>query len=121
MSDEPVLPIDDHFARRALAALNQSALAIASELDIDKVLQLIVDAARDLAGARYAALAVGDWRAAGHGNVHRFVYSGMSREHKMLDRMTLEAVQACRGTPGTVDGKPEKLSGRIEYVWKLTD
>ena len=47
--------------------------------------------------------------------------SGMSREHKMLDRMTLEAVQACKGTPGTVDGKPEKLSGRIEYVWKLTD
>ena len=47
--------------------------------------------------------------------------SGMSREHKMLDRMTLEAVQGCKGTPGTVDGKPEKLSGRIEYVWKLTD
>lgn len=47
--------------------------------------------------------------------------SGVSREHKMLDRMTLEAVQACKGTPGTVDGKPEKLSGRIEYVWKLTD
>jgi len=47
--------------------------------------------------------------------------SGMSREHKMLDRMTLEAVQACKGTPGTVEGKPEKLSGRIEYVWKLTD
>lgn len=80
MSDESVLPIDDHFARRALAALNQSALAIAGELDVDKVLQLIVDAARDLAGARYAALAVGDWRAAGHGNVHRFVYSGMTRD-----------------------------------------
>ena len=47
--------------------------------------------------------------------------SGVSREHKMLDRMTLEAVQACKGTPGTLDGKPEKLSGRIEYVWKLTD
>jgi len=47
--------------------------------------------------------------------------AGMSREHKMLDRMTLEAVQGCKGTPGTVDGKPEKLSGRIEYVWKLTD
>jgi len=47
--------------------------------------------------------------------------SGMSREHKMLDRMTLDAVQACKGTPGAVDGKPEKLSGRIEYVWKLTD
>ena len=47
--------------------------------------------------------------------------SGTTREHKMLDRMTLEAVQACKGTPGTLDGKPEKLSGRIEYVWKLTD
>jgi periplasmic protein TonB len=47
--------------------------------------------------------------------------SGVTREHKMLDRMTLEAVQACKGTPGTLDGKPEKLSGRIEYVWKLTD
>ena len=47
--------------------------------------------------------------------------SGMSREHKILDRMTLEAVQNCKGTPGTLDGKPEKLSGRIEYVWKLTD
>ncbi len=47
--------------------------------------------------------------------------SGSTREHKTLDRLTLEAVQACKGTPGTVDGKPEKLSGRIEYVWKLTD
>jgi len=47
--------------------------------------------------------------------------SGGTREHKMLDRMTLEAVQNCKGTPGTLDGKPEKLSGRIEYVWKLTD
>ena len=47
--------------------------------------------------------------------------SGPTREHKMLDRMTLEAVLACKGQPGTLDGKPEKLSGRIEYVWKLTD
>jgi periplasmic protein TonB len=44
-----------------------------------------------------------------------------TREHKMLDRMTLEAVQGCKGSPGTLDGKPEKLTGRIEYVWKLTD
>jgi protein TonB len=47
--------------------------------------------------------------------------SGSTREHKTLDRLTLEAVQACKGTPGTVDGKPEKLSGRIAHVWKLTD
>jgi hypothetical protein len=47
-----VLPIDDQSAQRALEALNQAALAIASELDVDKVLQLIVDSARDLARAQ---------------------------------------------------------------------
>ncbi len=73
-------PIDEHSARRALAALNQAALAIAGELDLDKVLQLIVDSARELVDARYAALAVGDWRTAGTATVHRFVYSGMSRD-----------------------------------------
>jgi protein TonB len=45
--------------------------------------------------------------------------SGPSREHKQLDRAALEAVKACKGTPGTLDGKPEKLSGRITYDWKL--
>jgi len=72
--------MDELSAQRALAALNQAALAIASELDVDKVLQLIVDSARDLVGAKYAALAVGDWRVPGAGNVHRFVVSGMERE-----------------------------------------
>ena len=47
--------------------------------------------------------------------------SGPTREHKQLDRATLEAVKNCRGRPGMVDGKPEKLSGRVEYVWKLID
>lgn len=72
--------IDEHSARRALTALNQAALAIAGELDLDKVLQLIVDSARELVSARYAALAVGDWRVGGSGATHRFVYSGMTRE-----------------------------------------
>lgn len=71
---------NDTSAQRALEALNRAALAIASELDVDKVLQLIVDSARDVVGADYAALAVGDWRMPGPGNVHRFVVSGMSRE-----------------------------------------
>ena len=44
-----------------------------------------------------------------------------SREHKMLDRLALEAVRACKGTPGTLDGKPEKLTSRITYVWRITD
>ena len=72
--------MDELSAQRALAALIQAARAIASELDVDKVLQLIVDSARDLVGAKYAALAVGDWRMPGAGNVHRFVVSGMERE-----------------------------------------
>lgn len=78
--------MDDQYAQRALEALNRAALAIASELDVDKVLQLIVDSARDLVGAKYAALAVGDWRMPGPGNVHRFVISGMTREEtKQID------------------------------------
>jgi protein TonB len=45
--------------------------------------------------------------------------AGPTREHKMLDRATLEAVKACKVVPGTLDGKPEKLSGRVTYVWRL--
>ena len=45
--------------------------------------------------------------------------AGPTREHKMLDRLTLEAVQGCKGKPGTLDGKPEKLTSRVSYVWKL--
>ena len=47
--------------------------------------------------------------------------SGPTREHKMLDRLTIEAIKACKGKPGTLDGKPEKLTSRVTYVWKLTD
>jgi protein TonB len=47
--------------------------------------------------------------------------SGMTREHRELDRAALEAVLACKGTPGSLGGKPEKLSGTITYGWKLTD
>ncbi|MDO8418885.1 MAG: energy transducer TonB, partial [Rubrivivax sp.] len=47
--------------------------------------------------------------------------SGPTREHKVLDRLALEAVRACKGTPGTLDGKPEKLTSRITYVWRITD
>ena len=44
---------------------------------------------------------------------------GATKEHKALDRATVDAVRAVRGTPGTVDGKPERLTGRVVYVWKL--
>ncbi len=45
--------------------------------------------------------------------------AGPSREHKTLDRLTLEAVTACKGRPGTLDGKAETLTSRVSYVWKL--
>jgi TonB family protein len=47
--------------------------------------------------------------------------SGPTREHKQLDRGTLEAVKACRvAVPGAIDGVPTRLSGRVEYNWRLT-
>ena len=45
--------------------------------------------------------------------------AGASREHKMLDRLTIAAVTRCRGRPGTIDGKSEMLRGSVEYAWKL--
>jgi protein TonB len=45
--------------------------------------------------------------------------SGPTREHKQLDRLALEAVRGCKGTPGTLDGKPERLTSRVTYEWKL--
>ncbi len=81
MAESPNTPVVEmSSAQRALEALNNAALAIASELDVDKVLQLIVDSARELVNSKYAALAVGDWRMPGPGNVHRFVVSGMARD-----------------------------------------
>jgi len=47
--------------------------------------------------------------------------AGPSREHKMLDRLTVEAIRACKGKPGTIDGRPQTLTSRVTYVWKITD
>jgi protein TonB len=57
-----------------------------------------------------------------HGNISEARVersAGASREHKMLDRLTIAAVTRCRGRPGTVDGKPETLRGSVEYAWQL--
>lgn len=45
--------------------------------------------------------------------------AGMSREHRLLDRATLAAVEACRGTPGSVGGVKQTLTSRVIYEWKL--
>jgi signal transduction histidine kinase len=77
-----------------LKAVSDAVLAVAAELSVDEVLQRLVDGARELAGARYAALGLPD----GDGGFRRFLTSGMSdelissfgplpRQHGMLGAM----------------------------------
>src|ERR1700742_2631968 len=65
---EPVSP--------ALKAISDAVLAVASRLSVDEVLQQLVDRARELVEARYAALGIPD----GAGGFRRFLVSGMSDE-----------------------------------------
>src|SRR3954468_11441364 len=60
----------------ALRELSDAVLAVAAQRSVDEVLQGLVDRARDLAGARYAALGIPD----GDGGFSRFLVSGMSEE-----------------------------------------
>jgi signal transduction histidine kinase len=60
----------------ATEALSDAVLAIAAEHAVEPVLQKLVDAARELAGARYAAIGV----PGGDGGFARFITSGMSAE-----------------------------------------
>ena len=60
----------------AVKAMSDAVLAIAGERSVDTVLQRIVHTARELVGARYAALGVPD----GEGNFARFITSGMTEE-----------------------------------------
>jgi signal transduction histidine kinase len=59
-----------------LKAVSDAVLAVAANLSVDEVLQKLVDAARELAGARYAALGIPD----GEGGFRRFLVAGMSDE-----------------------------------------
>jgi signal transduction histidine kinase len=63
-------------ARDRLAALDGATVAIAQELSLERVLQLIVDSVRPLVGARYAALGIPDQS----GRMDRFITSGVSDE-----------------------------------------
>jgi signal transduction histidine kinase len=65
---EPVSP--------ALKAVSDAVLAVASRRSVDEVLQQLVDCARELADARYAALGIPD----GAGGFRRFLVAGMSDE-----------------------------------------
>jgi signal transduction histidine kinase len=61
-------------AHPALRAVSDAVLAVASQLDVDEVLQQLVERARELARARYAALGVPD----GEGGFRRFLVAGMT-------------------------------------------
>ncbi|MEJ2749754.1 MAG: GAF domain-containing protein, partial [Anaerolineae bacterium] len=61
---------------RQLAALNQATMAIAGELSLERVLQKIVDSARELVDATYAAMGVPN----SDGEIELFIYSGMPTE-----------------------------------------
>src|ERR671931_192927 len=60
----------------ALRELSDAVLAVAAQRSVDEVLQGLVDRARELAGARYAALGIPD----GDGGFSQFLVSGMSDE-----------------------------------------
>jgi signal transduction histidine kinase len=60
----------------ALKAVSDAVLAVASQLSVDEVLQRLVDTARELASARYAALGIPDRS----GGFTRFLVAGMSDE-----------------------------------------
>jgi len=69
-------PVESATFAMRLAALEAATRAIAAELDINRVLGLIVDRVRELVGARYAALGIADSR----GHIERFITSGVSPE-----------------------------------------
>lgn len=62
---------------RRLRAVSEAAVAITSELTLERVLQKIADSARDLVGAKYAALGVVDEE---QRRLSSFVVSGITSE-----------------------------------------
>ncbi len=85
-----------------LRAVSDAVLSIAAERSVEEVLQRLVESARELAGARYAALGTPD----GEGGFSRFLTAGMSdglvatlgdlpRTHGMLGAM-LKAAESFR-------------------------
>jgi len=63
-----------------LRALNAAGMSLTSELDSAAVLQRVVDEARQIASARYAALGVFDQS----GTVEQFITSGITDEERAL-------------------------------------
>jgi signal transduction histidine kinase len=73
MAPEP-LPMGPR-RERALIAAYEAALVVAAELDLETLLQRIVDLARRVVPARYAALGVAD----DDGTLSQFIFSGLDQ------------------------------------------
>ena len=61
-----------------LVAAYEAALAVATELELGAVLQRIVDLARTVVPAKYAALGVSD----AHGRIEQFITAGLTNEER---------------------------------------
>ena len=75
-------PAKDHASGNPLAerleALDEASRAVAAELDVDRVLTVIVERVAELVGARYAALGIAD----GTGRIERFITAGITPEER---------------------------------------
>ncbi|HUG56219.1 MAG TPA: GAF domain-containing sensor histidine kinase [Candidatus Limnocylindrales bacterium] len=87
--------------RRQLQALNAAGMTLSAELDTESVLQKIVDAAREVAEARYAALGIFDHE----GIVSQFITSGISSEL----RARIGALPRGRGLLGLLQREPRPI------------
>lgn len=88
---------------RQLRALVEAGMILSSELDLNVLLQRIADLAREVVGARYAAVGVlGE-----SGDLDRFVYSGI--DHATADQ--IGDLPRGRGVLGVLieEGKPLRL------------
>lgn len=99
----------EHTLRRRLEALNAASLAIAAELSLPALLQRITDIARDLTGARYAALGV----AGEDGRLVEFITSGISAE----ERARISHLPEGRGLLGLIlrGSQPVRVANIAEH------
>lgn len=102
--------IADDLPRSALDSVHEAALTITSELSLPVVLERIVNIARDLVGARYAALAV----PALHGGLEQFLVSGMDAQ-EMEQVAHLPVGEGLLGHLLHADAKPLRLRDLSEH------
>jgi signal transduction histidine kinase len=101
--------VEETPADRRLAALIDSGLALASELDLDTLLQRIADLALEVIGAKYGAVGVlGE-----EGDLVKFVHSGIGAETVKQ----IGALPTGKGVLGALieEGKPLRLRDISEH------